>query len=149
MVETQCPQCIPTIQPLAVTECTEVPTQCGMGAPVTVCPLDTTGCPDQATFCPMVDTDEDSVTDSQDSCPGSGHEATVIIGGCETGIANKALGNGCSMNDLIGQCMDGAGNRGKFVSCITGLVRDWRREGLIPKGKQLSITQCAAKAKIK
>lgn len=97
----------------------------------------------------MVDADEDSVTDSQDSCPGSNHEATVIIGGCETGIENKSLGNGCSMNDRIGQCLQDSRNHGKFVSCVTRLIIDWRKEGLIPKGKQFSIYRCAAKTKIK
>jgi hypothetical protein len=141
---------MPTIKPLLVTECPEAPTQCSL-APVTVCPLDTTGCPDQATFCPLplVDADGDGIADSQDSCPGSNREAAVFIDGCETGIENKPLGNGCSMNDLIGQCLEGARNHGKFVSCITRLVNDWKKGGLIPKGKQVSINKCAAKTKIK
>jgi hypothetical protein len=115
----------------------DVPTQCSVSS-ATTCPLAATACPDRATLCPPVDFDDsdgDGVGNSQDSCPGSNQETTVIIDGCATGIENKALANGCSMNDLIGQCLSEAGNRGNFVSCAMKLVKHWKKEGLIPRGK--------------
>jgi hypothetical protein len=148
MVATQCPECIPTVYPMMDTECPGAPTWCAL-APVTICPLETTGCPDSTTFCPQVDYDGDEIAGNLDNCPGSNMEAEIIINGCHTGIENKLLDNGCSMSDLIAQCKKDGKNHGQFVRCVSHLVNDWKKSGLIPKRINGLIRRCAARANIR
>lgn len=41
----------------------------------------------------------------------------------------------CTMSDLIAECADAANNHGEFVSCVSHLTNDWKKEGLI-SGKE-------------
>jgi hypothetical protein len=81
-----------------------------------------------------------------DSCQGSDSEPTVIIDGCDSGVENQPLGEGCKMSDLIAQCAQGEGNHGEFVSCVAQLTNDWKDEGLISGEEKGTLQQCAARS---
>ena len=59
----------------------------------------------EVTFEP-VDSDGDGVPDDEDDCPDSDLGTTIVIDGCDTGVENQLLEDGCTMADLIAQCAD-------------------------------------------
>ena len=93
------------------------------------------------------DTDGDGLTDACDACPMSILTPTIVIGNCDTGVANYWFGDGCTMSDLIAQCAAGAGNHGNFVSCVAQLTSTWRDAGLITGQERGAIVSCAARSK--
>ena len=76
------------------------------------------------------DDDNDGILDVDDPFPMSESNPTVVINGCDSGMANLLVG-GASFNDLIGQCVDQASNLGRLVRCVTALGTDWQQAGLI------------------
>ncbi len=93
------------------------------------------------------DSDDDGVNDGTDAFPLSNLSATVVIQGCNTGVANKLLPNGATFNDLIGAARASSANHGAFVSAVTGLADGWKKAGLITGRDQGAITSCAARSK--
>ncbi len=104
--------------------------------------------------CPVVanpdqsDSDNDNMGDACDNCPESNLEGTIIIDGCDSGVDNHLFDDGCKMSDLIAECADGAKNHGKFVSCVSHLANDWKKQKLISGKEKGAIQSCAAKADI-
>lgn len=47
------------------------------------------------------DTDHDGFIDAVDHCPHSDTSSTVVIDGTDTGVQNVAVGDGCTISDLI------------------------------------------------
>ena len=94
------------------------------------------------------DSDQDGVRDPVDKCPQSILEGTINIDGCNSGVNNRLIINGCTMNDLIAQCAYGAQNHGEFVSCVDGLTSSWKKMRLITGKKKDAIQSCAAEADI-
>lgn len=94
------------------------------------------------------DNDNDGISDGQDSCPDSNLAATIVIEGCDTGVANVLLAGGCTMSDRIDEAAASARNHGAFVVEVAFLAGHWRSQGLIPKGGLGSIVHCAAHAHI-
>lgn len=94
------------------------------------------------------DADLDMVPDDQDSCVPSDLAATVVIGGCNSGVANPLFSNGCTISDNIAQCAAGAGNHGAFVSCVTHYTNDLKKNGTITGAQKGSIQSCASGAAI-
>ena len=70
----------------------------------------------------------------------------MVIGSCDTGVANDVLANGASFNDLIGQAAADARNHGKFVSAVKRLSNGWKKAGLISGKEHGKIVSCAARA---
>lgn len=70
--------------------------------------------------------------------------ATVIVGDVDTGVEDRAVDGDATMNDLIAVCAEEARNHGEFVSCVTRLTNDWRKDGLISKDEEKAIDQAAA-----
>jgi len=97
--------------------------------------------------CPQ-DTDGDGVPDPYDRCEGYDSRETVGIDGCETGVRNQLLGDGCSMMDHIARCDADARNHGAFVSCVGDLVKNWRDDEVIDPNEKGDIARCAAQAEI-
>jgi len=95
----------------------------------------------------VTDTDGDSVPDTEDQCATSDLSATVLINGVDTGIANTGANPaGCTfadlMQEMIDECLDGAKNHGKFVSCVSHETNILKRAKTITgkqKGKIQSI----------
>ena len=95
--------------------------------------------------CP-VDSDGDGVLDPDDECDFSDLRLTVVIDGCDSGVANHLLDDGCTMADRIGACAEGARNHGAFRRCVRRLTREWVREDLITLREWRAIRRCAAHA---
>lgn len=95
----------------------------------------------------IIDSDADGVPDTDDQCPTSDLSATVEINGVNTGIANTGANPaGCTfadlMQEMIDECLDGAKNHGKFVSCVSHETNILKRAKTITgkqKGKIQSI----------
>ena len=103
------------------------------------------GIPDEC----EADTDGDGLIDECDACPDSDLNETILIDGCDTGVANMMLGDGgCTMADEIAGCAEGVTRHGEFVSCVARLTNEWRRDGLISGRERGRIRQCAAQAEI-
>jgi hypothetical protein len=94
------------------------------------------------------DDDGDGVADVDDDHPYSNQSATVVIDGCDSGVANVQVANGSTMMDLISDCAASATNHGGFVSCVTQHTNGWKSSGLISGAQKGSITSCAAQANI-
>ncbi len=94
----------------------------------------------------IADADGDGIPDSIDSCPASNLTATIIIGGCDTGVDNQLFSDGCTMIDEIEKCEVGANNHGAFVSCVAHLTKDWKTQRFIRAKENGAIKRCAAKA---
>jgi len=94
------------------------------------------------------DADRDGIPDADDLCPASDIRSSVMVGLCDTKVDNSLVENGCTMNDLITQCAENSKNHGKFVSCISHIINEWKKAGLISKQEKGTIQNCAAKAKV-
>jgi hypothetical protein len=92
------------------------------------------------------DDDGDGILDENDACLESNIEATIIIDGCDSGVENQIFNDGCTMSDIINKCAIGAVNHGKFVSCVSHLTNNWKKDGLIRKKEKRVIIRCAAKS---
>jgi hypothetical protein len=83
-----------------------------------------------------------------DECPNSDLSATVVVDGCDSGVENTLVENGCTISDKINQCIDGASNHGQFVSCVSHLTNELKDDGIIVGKQKGAIQSCAGKAKI-
>jgi hypothetical protein len=92
--------------------------------------------------------DGDGVPDGRDFCLGSDPSANVVIDGCNSGVANSQISNGCKISDLIQECADGASNHGRFVSCVSLLTNSLKRNGTITNAQKGAIQSCASGASI-
>jgi len=97
--------------------------------------------------CP-VDSDGDGVNDPDDECDFSDLRFTVVIDGCDSGVANQLFDDGCTMADRIAACAEEAGNHGAFVRCVAELTNTWVRDETITSRDKGPITRCAARANL-
>jgi hypothetical protein len=93
------------------------------------------------------DADNDGVVDDEDCNPNSDLQATIIIGGIDTGVPNHLFSNGCTMSDLIAQLAAGSSNHGDFVSAIAHMTNQWNTDGLISGAQKGAVESAAAKLK--
>jgi hypothetical protein len=91
------------------------------------------------------DVDGDGIPDEDDNCPESNLEPTIIIDGCYTGVSNKLFDSGCTMSDLVNECLNSTSNHGSVVSCVNNLTNSWKKNGIITGKEFGSIQKCAAK----
>jgi hypothetical protein len=91
------------------------------------------------------DVDQDDICDNEDRCPDSNLAIRVLIRGCDSEVVNADVADGCSMNDLIGECVDGGNNHGSFVSCVAYLTNAWKKDGLITGKEKGAMQSCAAR----
>lgn len=73
---------------------------------------------------------------------------TVVIDGCDSEVTNILLPTGCSLSDKIAMCAASAGNHGKFVSCVSHMTNDLKKDGIITGKEKGAIQSCAAQANI-
>jgi hypothetical protein len=95
-----------------------------------------------------LDVDQDDVCDDEDRCPDSYLSGRVLVRGCDSEVANADVADGCSMNDLIGECVGEEENHGSFVSCVTHCTNAWKKAGLITGKEKGAIQSCAARLDI-
>lgn len=84
--------------------------------------------------------------DNSDAFPFSDLGPTVVIGTCDSGVANQVLADGASFMDLIGAAEASARNHGQFVNAVTKLADGWKKDGLISGRDHGRITSCAARS---
>jgi len=94
-----------------------------------------------------LDDDNDGVNDDVDNFPYSDTRATVVIGSCDSGVANQVLDNGATFNDLIASLANSITNHGRFVSAVGKLTNSWKKDKLISGRDYGKIKSCAAKSK--
>jgi len=94
------------------------------------------------------DADLDGVADESDCESQSNQAPTVIVGGCNSGVANTFFTSGCTISDLIAHIAAGARNHGGFVSGVAGLTNDLKKQGIISGAQKGAIQSCAAGAAI-
>jgi hypothetical protein len=90
------------------------------------------------------DSDGDGVIDGSDPFPTSIVGETLLLGTCDSGVANQNLGDGSSMGDRIAEAKDNAENHGGWVSAVSELARSWKKDGLISGREQGKIVSCVA-----
>ncbi len=96
----------------------------------------------------VADGDGDGIPDDTDVCPSSNLTPTVVIGGCDSGVANQLQSSGCSFSDRIGEIAAGANNHGQFVSRVAQFTNQLRADGIITGSEKGAIQSCAARAAI-
>jgi hypothetical protein len=101
------------------------------------CPLDS-----------LNDADGDGVCGAEDTCANSDLSVTIVIDGCDTGVANALLPDGCTMADNIAELAGRVRKHGEFVRGVTLLASGWQEEGLITGQEKKRIHKCAAQAAI-
>jgi len=94
------------------------------------------------------DTDDDGCMDSVDPHPNSNQDATVVIGGCDSGVTNVFVTNCSTMVDLITDCANEATNHGDFVSCVAHLTNEWKETGFISGKEKGKMQSCAGQSSI-
>jgi rhodanese-related sulfurtransferase len=111
--------------------------------------IDVDGVGDACDTCPhdaQNDADGDGLCGDVDACPDSDVLPTIVISGCDSGISNKPLTGGCTMNDEIIKCGDSS--RFNFMRCTVILTREWRTQGLLTIMEKWSIILCAFRSRI-
>ena len=93
------------------------------------------------------DTDGDGVGDNADAYDASDTRPHVVIGTCNSGVANRHMGDGSWFNDLVASAQASATNHGKFVQAMTTLADGWKKAGLITGREHGAIVSCAARNK--
>jgi hypothetical protein len=96
------------------------------------------------------DDDNDGVPDGADACRLSAPLAPfVLIGTCDSGVADQVLASGCSITESIAKIADASWNHGRFVSQTTQFATGLRKDGLISNNDRSALTRCAAWANVK
>jgi hypothetical protein len=90
------------------------------------------------------DFDTDGIADGEDLCPLSDLSQTVIVDGCDSGVYNTLFSDGCTVKDLIDACADNVTNHGQFVSCVSGQLNSFKKEGLISGKEKGAVQKCVA-----
>lgn len=93
------------------------------------------------------DSDGDGVGDNADEYDNSNTGPDIMVGACNTGVANWHFGNGTWANDLIAAAYASAANHGAFVRAVTALSNGWKKSGLITGREHGAIVSCAARTK--
>ena len=90
------------------------------------------------------DDDNDGVADALDPSPRSDLRPTVVIGSCNTGVPNRPVSGGATMNDQVGSCFQSSTTKRAFDRCISNLASRWQRQKLISPAQKKAVLNCAA-----
>lgn len=93
------------------------------------------------------DSDGDGIGDNADAFDNSDTRPTIVIGTCDSGVANHHFGDGTWFADLIGAAKTSARNHGQFVNAVSSLTNGWKSAGLITGRQQGAIVSCAARSR--
>ena len=101
------------------------------------------------------DDDNDGVNDVDnegnplDLYPFSDMKPTVCIGDCDSTVPNRVLSNGATLMDLINSAQAAnPENHGEFVSAVSQMANEWKKDGVITGQEKGKITSCAARSDI-
>jgi hypothetical protein len=87
--------------------------------------------------------DGDGVPDGVDRCVASDLRKTVVIGSCDSQVANTLQNDGCSVSDVIARCADAA-THGQYVSCVANASTALKARGALTDTDHGKIQSCAA-----
>ncbi|HEX2834058.1 MAG TPA: lamin tail domain-containing protein [Thermoanaerobaculia bacterium] len=93
----------------------------------------------------MTDHDGDGFADDQDNCATGDARPTVILDGCDSGVANPVNANGCSLTDQLTALHAAAKNHGQFVSSVAKLLNEWMKNGVITGAQKGALESCVAR----
>jgi uncharacterized protein len=95
------------------------------------------------------DDDNDGVLDSDDDCQFSNPTpATVVIDGCDSGVADFLMANGCSISDSILKIAGRSYTHGDFVNDVSRLMNSISKDYGLKGNDKAKIQKCAAYANI-
>jgi hypothetical protein len=89
------------------------------------------------------DADGDGVGDDKDLCRDSDLSATVVVGDCDSGVANPTFPSGCTNADFTAACAEGVKTRSRFLNCVATLTSDLKRSRIITGPQKGAIQFCA------
>jgi hypothetical protein len=72
---------------------------------------------------------------------------TISIGEYNTEVLDRDY-EGMSISELISECATAAKNHGQFVSCVTHLTNELKKDGVISDTEKGAIQSCAVKARL-
>jgi hypothetical protein len=101
-----------------------------------------------ATIMVLRDSDGDGIPDEEDACVDSDLTTTVVIDGCDSDVMNFLLFDGCTISDKVMECAANANNHGKFVSCVSQLTNELKKDGILTGKEKGKIMKCAATAEL-
>lgn len=78
----------------------------------------------------------------------SGNTSTIVLDCCDSGVENYVFDDGDTMMGLIMECAEAAENHGEFVSCVSHLTNEWKKDGLITGYEKELIMSCVGEANI-
>jgi glucose/arabinose dehydrogenase/PKD repeat protein/type 1 glutamine amidotransferase len=84
---------------------------------------------------------------SPGECPSPDSRETVVVGDVDSGVANRDVGTGCTINDLI---LDGDewANHGAFVRHVRDVTRALVDDGVITAREARDINQAASRSSV-
>lgn len=103
---------------------------------------------------PDTDSDHDGVIDCNDQCPNSIVTPTVLVGGCDSGVANIVDTHGCSLadklalSDALAKAATGAKNHGVFVKAMGTYLTGQVTAGVIDWSQRAAIMTCVGSANL-
>ena len=95
-----------------------------------------------------LDGDGDGIRDDEDDCLNSDLSSTVFIGDYDSGVENMLLDDGCTISDRIMLCAEYSKNHGRFVSCVSRLSNDLKKDGILSNFDKRDLMRCASRADI-
>lgn len=91
--------------------------------------------------CALGDEDEDTVPDDDDLCPGSNPTPTLVINGCDTGVANTADANGCTLSDKLTDC-ESSTMTWQYANCVSARTNQMVKDGELTSAERSAIMAC-------
>ena len=112
--------------------------QAGLGGSFTIMSQPTSGTYKITEVNEPSDSDGDGVLDDQDACPNSAPSPTVVINGCDSGVENKLLDDGCTIADLV----QGALATGDDDDDLEDLLEDLEDQDILTEDEAEAIEDC-------
>jgi hypothetical protein len=78
------------------------------------------------------------VVGADDACPNSDLSPTVVINGCDSGVPNTLLSNGCSISDLVRKALSAGGE-----DALQDLLESLEDQGVLTEDQAEAIEDCA------
>jgi len=100
-------------------------------------------------FNPEIDTDADGIPDSTDPVINSNIEPTILIGNCDSQVANFEFGDGYTFADKIDE-LEAAEfkNHGQFVKAVSQYLNTLIDQGLISIDDKDQLMACAGSSNL-
>lgn len=82
-----------------------------------------------------------------DACPGSDLRTRVIVGGVDSGVANRYAADGCTVNDLIRE-EAGWANHGDFLAHVAQVAGELVQDGVLTDAEKDAIVAAAGRSDV-